>query len=89
LLDPNSFPDILDFGRALRRRSRFSRLYFLFWLAVRVSNRLRLRIANRLGQHLEQLGLCLRLRLVAHKFTSATDETTLARLPRPARKLTD
>jgi hypothetical protein len=66
-------PDAFNFGRAIRRGSRFARLRFALWLGLRVADRLGLRvtdrlglpIADRLGQHLEQLsfGLCL----IAHR----------------------
>jgi hypothetical protein len=78
LLAVSRCPNAFDFGRALRRGSRFAGsrfagLRFALRLGLRVADRLGLRvtdrlglpIADRLGQHLEQLsfGLCL----IAHR----------------------
>jgi hypothetical protein len=72
LLAASRCPNVLDFGRALRRWPRFAGLRFTFplglrvvdRLGLRVTARLGLRIADRLGQPPEHFGLRL---LIAHR----------------------
>ena len=74
LLATDRRPGLLSFARGLRGRSRIrlrSRRRVTDWLGLS-TDRLRLRIANRFGKHLEQIGLSLRRHLLAHRPHSVT-----------------